>query len=207
MARPDSLEQLPTRTRLTAKKRRESILQAAVKVFVDRSYRGATTAEIASAADCNEALIFRHFGSKTGLFVETLELATVLICHEADTGAAPGGRGLPALRALAHYKGQDANGPYRDLARLRFVAAGETADPEIAAALRRHLDALHEWTAARLREAREDVALADDIDLELAAWEWSGIVTMTSLRLCGADQGAPAEFERMAAALISAWSR
>lgn len=193
--------------RMTADERRESILDAALRVFVARSYRGATTADIAGVAGCNEALIFRHFGSKTGLFIEVLDLATKLIRLEADFGAGENQRGLSALEALARYKGQHPDDRYQDLARLRFIAATETAEPEITRALHDHLWALHDWTAERLHEAQEASELADGVDPALAAWEWSSAMTMTSLRLCAGDANARAHFERMAMSLIDSWRR
>ena len=48
------------------------ILEAALEVFNARGYAGATTREIAERSGCNEVLIFRHFGSKAGLFREAM---------------------------------------------------------------------------------------------------------------------------------------
>ncbi len=45
----------------------DSILDAALKVFAEKGYRGATTRLIAQEADVNEVTLFRHFGSKEGL--------------------------------------------------------------------------------------------------------------------------------------------
>lgn len=47
---------------------RPLLLDAAVRVFSERGYAGATTREIAEAAGTTEALLFRHFGSKANLF-------------------------------------------------------------------------------------------------------------------------------------------
>lgn len=43
------------------------LIQAAVEIFNEKGY-DATTREIAEAADVSETLMFRHFGSKAGLF-------------------------------------------------------------------------------------------------------------------------------------------
>nr|WP_235630198.1 TetR/AcrR family transcriptional regulator [Mycobacterium lehmannii] len=50
------------------------MLDAARELFARRDYRSTTTREIAEAAGVTEYLLFRHFGSKAGLFREALVL-------------------------------------------------------------------------------------------------------------------------------------
>ncbi len=52
---------------------RQRILDAALKVFVEQGYKGATTRRIAQEADVNEVTIFRHFGNKLKLIEAVLE--------------------------------------------------------------------------------------------------------------------------------------
>jgi AcrR family transcriptional regulator len=59
---------LPVRHRLTADERREQIVVAARRVFVERGLAGARTRDIAAAADVTEALVYKHFRSKEELF-------------------------------------------------------------------------------------------------------------------------------------------
>jgi AcrR family transcriptional regulator len=51
---------------------RRLLLDAARDLFARREYRSTTTREIAEAARVSEYLLFRHFGSKAGLFREAL---------------------------------------------------------------------------------------------------------------------------------------
>jgi AcrR family transcriptional regulator len=51
---------------------RRLLLDAARELFARRDYRSTTTREIAEAAGVSEYLLFRHFGSKAGLFREVL---------------------------------------------------------------------------------------------------------------------------------------
>ncbi len=51
---------------------RRLLLEAARNLFARRDYRSTTTREIAEAAGVTEYLLFRHFGSKAGLFREAL---------------------------------------------------------------------------------------------------------------------------------------
>ena len=51
---------------------REKILRAAVTVFAEVGFRGATTRRIAQEAGVNEITLFRHFGSKDKLLHEAI---------------------------------------------------------------------------------------------------------------------------------------
>ncbi|OMC31928.1 TetR family transcriptional regulator [Mycobacterium sp. GA-1841] len=53
---------------------RRLLLDAARELFSRQGYRSTTTREIAQAAAVSEYLLFRHFGSKAGLFREALVL-------------------------------------------------------------------------------------------------------------------------------------
>jgi AcrR family transcriptional regulator len=58
----------PTRTLSTAHERRETILQAAERVFATRGLHGTPTLEIAKAAGISQAYLFRLFPTKSELF-------------------------------------------------------------------------------------------------------------------------------------------
>ncbi|HLT21647.1 MAG TPA: TetR/AcrR family transcriptional regulator [Thermomicrobiales bacterium] len=51
----------------------ERILEAALRVFAESGYRGATTRRIAAEAQINEVTLFRHFSTKEALIVAALE--------------------------------------------------------------------------------------------------------------------------------------
>lgn len=52
---------------------RQRILEAAAQVFAEKGYARATTRALAEAAGVNEVTLFRHFGSKEGLFSAIIE--------------------------------------------------------------------------------------------------------------------------------------
>jgi len=54
---------------------RNKILDAALRVFAETGYRGATTRRIAQEADVNEVTLFRQFGSKDELIREAVKYA------------------------------------------------------------------------------------------------------------------------------------
>jgi len=59
--------------RLSNEARREAILTAAKGCFARHGYAGTTTRSIAVAAGISEALLFRHFPSKSALYAEILK--------------------------------------------------------------------------------------------------------------------------------------
>ena len=66
---------VPRQDRLSAEDRRQAVLDTACRVFFEKSYRGATTAEIAREAGITEPILYRHFGSKRDLYLACLDEA------------------------------------------------------------------------------------------------------------------------------------
>jgi AcrR family transcriptional regulator len=59
--------------------RREQILRTAISLFAQRGFSGTTTKEIAKAAGVSEAMVFRHFSSKSELYDAILDNRA---CHD-----------------------------------------------------------------------------------------------------------------------------
>jgi len=53
--------------------RRQDILTAAMELFAKKGFRGTTTRDLATQAEVNEAIIFRHFNTKEELYSAILE--------------------------------------------------------------------------------------------------------------------------------------
>src|SRR5262245_66646470 len=53
--------------------RRHDILAAAMELFAKKGFRGTTTRDLATHAEINEAIIFRHFKTKEELYSAILE--------------------------------------------------------------------------------------------------------------------------------------
>lgn len=89
---------------------RQKLLDAAAKVFAEKGFRGATTAEICKKAGANAAAINYHFGGKKELYVESWRhsFRRAVEKHPLDGGVpadAPpekrlGGRILSILRRI-----------------------------------------------------------------------------------------------------------
>jgi AcrR family transcriptional regulator len=59
--------------RLSGEERRRVIIEAALSLFSRKGFRGTTTKEIAQAAGCSEAMLFKHFATKDALYSTILE--------------------------------------------------------------------------------------------------------------------------------------
>jgi AcrR family transcriptional regulator len=70
---------IPKRRRLTGDARREQILKVAARLFARHGFRGTSLRQLARAAAISEAMIYRHFPSKSALYDAMLErkIATV----------------------------------------------------------------------------------------------------------------------------------
>lgn len=64
-----------TQTRMKSEDRRELVLEAAMGVFGDYGYVGATTDQVAKAAGVSQPYVVRMFGTKEKLFLEVLRRA------------------------------------------------------------------------------------------------------------------------------------
>lgn len=70
--------------------REKELLQAALNIFIEKGYKGTTTAEIAKKADISEVTLFRYFKSKDEIFMlsvkpvieESLEMLKLDASHE-----------------------------------------------------------------------------------------------------------------------------
>ena len=69
-----SSETAPTRRRLSAADRRSAILAAALEVFSERGFHGASLEDVADAGGVSKALIYEHFDSKRELERALLEM-------------------------------------------------------------------------------------------------------------------------------------
>jgi AcrR family transcriptional regulator len=145
---------------------KKDLIAAAVEVFAQRGFDGATTKEVASRAGVNEGLIQRYFGGKAGL----LQAIVGNMCGERLTAcrAAPPSDSLKAEIAtvLRHEILQaDAN---RDF--LRVFISRALVDPDLAASLKAHYkDSRMPHLVHRLEHFRNDGTLDPAVDLEQLA--------------------------------------
>ena len=81
---------------------RERLLKAAAQLFADRGFKKVTVRDICRVARANVAAVNYHFGDKTGLYREVLQLAIETIRSTNDAARAAG-EGLPPDERLRQY--------------------------------------------------------------------------------------------------------
>jgi AcrR family transcriptional regulator len=173
-------------TRLPAAERRQAIVDAALKVFVDRSYAGATTAEIGRRAGVSEPILYRHFRSKRELFFACLDegwrqLREAWEAKMAELGASD------AVSAI----GRTALGLRKQrvlLPNLWVQALSEAGvDPVIRAHLRDQMREVHDFVAGTIRASQAAGGVAEDRDPEAEAWIFvaGGLLISVADRLGG----------------------
>jgi AcrR family transcriptional regulator len=155
---------------------KQALLRAAVEVFAQRGYDGATTKEVAARAGVNEGLIQRYFagtnaagdavGGKAGL----LQAIVGGLCGEklAACRLAPPGECLKAeIAGFLRHEVEQASAN-RDV--MRVMLSRALVDPELAAALREHYrQSRLPLLVARLRHFQQDGRLDAAVDLQTLA--------------------------------------
>jgi len=154
-------------TRLPAAERRSAVIDAALRVFSEGSYAGATTADIAREAGVSEPILYRHFGSKRDLYCACLDEAWLRIRRKIEA----------KIAALGTAEGWHAIGPatMREMKVLlpslwmqAITEAGE--DEEIRRHVRRHMREVHDFFADTLRQVQAEGAVASDRNPDAEAW-------------------------------------
>jgi AcrR family transcriptional regulator len=59
--------------KLPAQERKAAIVEAAIHLFAEKGFRGATTRELASAAGVSEPVLYQHFATKSELYAAIIE--------------------------------------------------------------------------------------------------------------------------------------
>jgi len=157
----------PASTRLPAAERRRAIVEAALRVFSEGSYSGATTAQIAREACVSEPILYRHFASKRDLYFACLNEAWSRIRARIEE----------KIEELGPAEGWRAMGP-ATMRELKVVLpslwmqaiteAGE--DPEIRRHVRRHMREVHDFFADVLQGAQEQGGIHPDRNPDTEAW-------------------------------------
>jgi len=74
----------PRRERLNAQQRRAAIVDAAVRLFAERGFRGVTTRELAAAVGVTEPVLYRHFANKRALYDAIIQSTLRTRDHNPD---------------------------------------------------------------------------------------------------------------------------
>jgi AcrR family transcriptional regulator len=158
------------------------VLDAALRVFGEGSYDGATTAEIARAAGVSEPILYRHFGSKRDLYCACLDEMWLRLRETVDgiVAAEPDSRewlfAVPKAFAVLRGKGVSPN----QLWIQALNQAGE--DEELRRFVRKHVREVHDFVADIYRRAQAEGAMPAERDASAEAWVGLGIGLLRSVQ-------------------------
>ena len=172
------------RPRLTGQQRRQVVLDTACRVFFKKSYRGATTAEIARESGISEPILYRHFGSKRDLYLACLDEAWRIFREFAENALETNPSGC--LGAIADaYTAKRSKLRLVDLWIQALTEASE--DPVIAKAVRQQIREVHDFFAEVIRRGQADGVLNADRDPVAEAWIFvaGGLLATIDQRLGG----------------------
>lgn len=156
-------------TRLPAAQRKEQLLDTAVALFADHGFAGATTADLAKAAGVTEPIIYRHFDSKKDLFIAVIERTSELTMGTWDRQLRTARDPAQRLRRLigANPMVSDRG---RGIYRVIVQAMMEIEDPDILAAIQRHVQRIHAFVTAEVVHAQETGQVSKRFSPEVTAW-------------------------------------
>jgi len=171
-----------TRCRLPAAERRAAIVDAALGVFSEGSYDGATTADIARAAGVSEPILYRHFGSKRDLYFACLDEMWRRVREEVEriVAAEPDPREWLFAMPRAVLKLRDRGIHPNQLWIQALSEAGE--DAEIRKYVRPHMREVHRFIEDLYRRAQAADGLPADRDPAAEAWIGIGIGLLRSVQ-------------------------
>ncbi|NWJ98417.1 MAG: TetR/AcrR family transcriptional regulator [Chloroflexi bacterium] len=161
---------------MKANERRELILSKAKQVFARHSYRDASTSELAHESEVSEPMLYKHFGSKKGLFLQVLEQFGNRFTSNWQNHLSQSAKVEP-LKALAEigleYRSAIKADP--DILKVFFQAIAESSDPEIAQVTRRNNQNARAFIRQLLEQAQTEGLLDPKLNLEAATWGYMGI--------------------------------
>jgi AcrR family transcriptional regulator len=164
----------------------QRLLDAASRVCSERGLHGATTREIADAAQVNEVTLFRHFGSKEKL-IAALFQRVVAAQTESLSGTEPDGHDLE--RDLTRYARRYDEMLTANEALIRTIIGEARRHPEQARQVMCEAGrSMREHLIAYLRAAQEAGAVRRDLVLGPAIDAFTGMLLAGMLRRTGFAQ-------------------
>jgi AcrR family transcriptional regulator len=156
-------------TRLPAAERRQAIVDTALRVFSEGSYRGTTTAEIAREAGVSEPILYRHFASKRDLYFAAIEEAwdRLRTRWEEAMATEPPNQWISVM-AKSYVCLRDVKPVVSDLWMQAVVEAGD--DEEVRTFIKRHMREVHRFMADVIRRSQKAGVINADRDPVAEAW-------------------------------------
>ena len=165
------------RVRLSGEERRALILQSAKRVFARSTYAEASVGDLARESEITEPMLYKHFGSKKGLFLailneygaQFLEILHKRIADRAEKDV------LDALeRVVQDYTAAVKADP--EIQRILFQAVIESADPEIASCVGKHNRAVYGFICQLVERAQAEGKLDCALSPDAATWGYMSMI-------------------------------
>ncbi|HLH61014.1 MAG TPA: TetR/AcrR family transcriptional regulator [Ktedonobacteraceae bacterium] len=165
------------RRRLSGEERRALILRRAKQVFARSTYAEASTGALARESEVTEPMLYKHFGSKKGLFLAVLsEFGAQFLETLQERVSSRAERDV--LDALAHFIDD-----YRfaikadpETQRVLFQAVVESGDPEIAQCIREHNRKIYALIRQLIEHALKLGYLDAAVNPDAATWGYMSII-------------------------------
>ncbi len=165
------------RTRMKGEERREDILHHAKSVFARYGYAEASTGELARASEVTEPMLYKHFGSKKGLFMAVLQEFSTQFLRDLQERIERRAE-KDVLDALEHviddYRA--AMTTDAEVQRLLFLAVTEAGDPDVARCVGNHNRKVYTLIRQLIERASEQGYLDPAINLDAAAWGYMSML-------------------------------
>ena len=173
----DTDERQGKRTRMRGEERRALILARAKQVFATHSYAEASTSLLAQESEVTEPMLYKHFGSKKGLFLAVVHEYSLLffeLWHEQLVQREKEGLLHALLSIVLDYGKVMASDP--DIHRVLHQALAESNDPDFAACVSKHNQKVADSITDLLLHAQQAGLLEEGVDLRAATLGYLSMV-------------------------------
>jgi AcrR family transcriptional regulator len=178
-------EQQPAkRTRLRGEERRALMLLSAKHVFARSTYAEASTGELARESEVTEPMLYKHFGSKKGLFLAVLSEFGMQFLDRLQERVSRRAE-KDVLEALEHFI-TDYHATIKadpETQRILFQAVTESGDPEIALCVSKHNRTVYGLIRQLVERAHQDGYLDPAISTDAAAWGYMSMILALQYRV------------------------
>jgi len=149
-----------------AARRREAIIEAAVRLFCEKGYEGTTIRDIAHQVGVTEGLLYHYFPSKSALIGECWRQRQ---WHSRAIAVVREAAERPVAEVLHRLITENLTVMYENGAAFRMHAAELLRDGELAELSQRDNDETHEAVARYLRRQQETGQIRADLDPQIVA--------------------------------------
>jgi len=165
------------RTRMRGEERREFILNRAKEVFARYGYADASTGELARASEVTEPMLYKHFGSKKGLFLAVMKQFSNSFVNlwRSSVNRRAENDLLDALaQIIIDYRAALKADP--EIQKVLLQAISETSDADVAQCVQRHNRNVYLLVRQLLERAQTEGYINPDIDLNAASWGYVSMI-------------------------------